>query len=805
MKRFMLILLAAGLFSGNMRAQTLQSTIVDEQLLPIPFSSVSLLKADSTFIVGVVTDDQGKFRLEQKEDAAILKVSSLGYDDLTVSLQAALPDTLTMKADSHTLQTVQVVAQKQLIKSEPDRIGYDIQADPESKTKNVMDMLRKVPLVAVDGQDNITVNGTSAFKIYKNGHPDNSLSSNPKEVLKAIPASMIKKIEVITEPGARYDAEGVTAILNIVMIDNSAMKGVTATLSGVVNQYGATQLSGYLAAQSGKLITSVNYGYVHMEGHTAKQSRETYTQFLNSGQYETHTEKSKPAGNVHFANVEASYEIDSLNLLTASVGGYYFTMDVNGLNQTARYDAADNLLYSYGSKHYLPGYSYANWDGRIDFEHRTHRKDEVLTASYMLSLTRSREDVRQDFFDMVNMPVDYVGYMQKSHEQFYEHTFQLDYVYPIAEHHKLDMGTKYIYRLNKSQSSMIYDGIDTPMNNDFDHTTRVAAAYLQYMFSLGKFAAQAGLRYEYSFLEAKYKTGGMDSFHTNLNDLVPSLNLSYQLTQANSLKLTYSTSINRPGISYLNPARFETIGEVNFGNSTLGSSRNQSLGLTFMHIGRKLTYNFRPYFSYVNNGIGELRYVEDNIKYRTYGNLMKNHNAGVNTYIQWMPVMGTTLMVNASANYKHLKNPSLGLTTRGWNGNVFVNASQQLPWKLQLSIGGGGNIGRTPYNVYSYSGAYHFYYFTLQRSFLKEDRLTVAIRGSSMFEKNRDWKVYTTQGDTRGWEKGIQNARHFGLSISYRLGKLNARVKKASTTIENTDLEGGIQNASNGGGNGTPQ
>ncbi len=799
MKRINLLFLPLLLLSLTGSAQVLTGTVVDEQQLPIPYSSVSLLTADSTFLVGVTTDDNGRFRMLQQESAAIVKVTSLGYNDLVVPLQAALPDTLVMKADSRTLQTVQVVAQKQLIKSEADRIGYDIQADPEAQTKNVMDMLRKVPLVAVDGQDNITVNGTSAFKIYKNGHPDNSLSTNPKEVLKAIPASMIKKIEVITEPGARYDAEGATAILNIIMLDNSSIKGVTATLQGRANNFGAVQAGGFLTAQTGKLITSVNYGYAHIGEKSQQQGNESETLFVESGQHDRQTQESKPSGNVHFANVEASYEIDSLNLLSASVGLWLFTMDVNGVNKVARYDAADNLLYSYSARHYLPSYSYANWDGRIDYEHRTHRKNEVLTASYMLSLTRSRNDLRQDFLDMVNMPVPYTGYMQKKHEQFYEHTFQLDYVYPFNDHHKLDMGLKYINRQNRSQSAMTYDGVPQTMNSNFNHSTQVAAAYLQYMLSLGKFSAQAGLRYEYSFLEAKFKDGGQDNFHTRLNDLVPSLNLNYQLTQANSLKLTYSTSINRPGISYLNPARFETISEVTFGNSALESSRNQSLGLTFMHIGKKLTYNVRPYFSYVNNGIADLRYVENDIRYETYGNIQKSHNAGVSTYVQWMPIMGTSIMVNASANYKHLKNPSLGLSTRGWNGNIYANATQQLPWQLRLTLGGGGNIGRTPGNVYGYSGGYHWYYFSLQRSFLKENRLTVDLMGVTMFEKNTTWKWYLTQGDTRGWEKGHNRGRQFGISISYRLGRLNAQVKKTSATIENNDLEGGIKNNAGGG------
>ena len=147
-------------------------------------------------------------------------------------------DSTSIKNDSVTwskeLDGIEVKAQRQLIKQEIDRIGYDVQADEESKTQTVMDMLRKVPMVTVDGQDNILVKGNSSYKIYKNGHYDPSLSKNAKETFKSMPASMVKRIEVITDPGAREDAEGVDAILNIVMVDGSKMQGISLDRKSVV-------------------------------------------------------------------------------------------------------------------------------------------------------------------------------------------------------------------------------------------------------------------------------------------------------------------------------------------------------------------------------------------------------------------------------------------------------------------------------------------------------------------------------------------------------------------------------------------
>ncbi len=115
------------------------------------------------------------------------------------------------------LQEVEVVAQKPIVKMDTDKLTYDVTQDPDAKASTVLDMLRKVPMVTVDGQDNITVNGSSSFKIYVDGKPNVMFSSNPSQIFKSMPASTVKSIEVVTNPGAKYDAEGASGVLNIIM------------------------------------------------------------------------------------------------------------------------------------------------------------------------------------------------------------------------------------------------------------------------------------------------------------------------------------------------------------------------------------------------------------------------------------------------------------------------------------------------------------------------------------------------------------------------------------------------------------
>ena len=274
----------------------------------------------------------------------------------------AQTDSMNVKNDSITwnqeLEGIVVKAQKQLVKQEIDRIAYDVQGDEESKTQTVMDMLRKVPMVTVDGQDNILVKGNSNYKIYKNGHLDPSLTKNAKEILKSMPASMVKRIEVITDPGAREDAEGVDAILNIVMVDGSKMQGITGVMSATYTSLNHPNFYSSLTGQMGKLLMSVDYGYGGMSERETESITETDRTYLDTGnRMLLHSNGTNPGG-IHYTNLNASYDVDSLNLISASFGGYFYKLDVKGDNWTTLYSPSNQALYSFSNHYWMPGYSH---------------------------------------------------------------------------------------------------------------------------------------------------------------------------------------------------------------------------------------------------------------------------------------------------------------------------------------------------------------------------------------------------------------------------------------------------------------
>lgn len=689
-----------------------------------------------------------------------------------------------------TLDEVVVAQRRKLIKNDIDKLTYDVQHDKTAQTKTTLEILKKIPLVTVDGQENIRVQGSTSFKVYRNGHPDPSLSGqNLKDILKAIPASTIKRIEVITDPGAKYDAEGTTAILNIVMMSNTKLQGISGNVNSDVDTHGSVRLGTYLTTKVGKLTTTVNYNYMHQSRKQTENYREEVYNYVKTGEQKHEYGTNSTAATIHFGNISASYEIDSLNLLTASTNFFGYKVDANTQSTNERWDKNSQLIYKFDNNMTTPGYSVLDIGGRLDYQHKTHLDGEVLTLSYMLAATRQHTIFRQMYNNMVNFPVSYTSYDQNTRERFTEHTFQIDYVRPFGKYHKIESGTKYILRYNNSTSLMDYQGTTPDMESKFKHNAQVAAAYLSYIFTAGKWTARAGLRYEFTRMKASYPDGSNPDYHANLNDWVPSASLQYKISDGQTLKLSYNTSINRPGIEYLNPAIISTPTAVSFGNANLGSSRNQKLQLEYMLVTSKLTLQLSPYYSYTNNGIANIIYEQNRKDVSTYQNVLKSKVFGISSYTEWTPFTGTSFTLNASIRYARITLPTPAIKNSGCGGGIYFNWEQKIPWKLTLTTSIGGEYGNRVYDPYAIEGHWFYYDFTLTRRFFK-DKLTVSISAESPFINERSTTYRIVQGDYTGYERSVMYPKCFHIGFSWSFGKLKASVERAARSIENDDLVG---------------
>ncbi|MDY6412073.1 MAG: outer membrane beta-barrel family protein [Bacteroidales bacterium] len=805
-KRIVTLLMLMFCAIGAMAQQlSVQCQVNDSKGEGVPFATIYIYNiGDTTRVVSSgVSDAFGKVDHHLANPGSyLMRVHFVGMasQESTFEVSASSPvaqlGTIVLNTESTMLSEVTVTAQRQLVTAEIDRLTYDVQADADSKTSNVLDMLRKVPMVSVDGKDDVLVKGTSSFKVYRNGHPDPALSGqNMKDVLKAIPASTIKKIEVITDPGAKYDAEGTESILNIVTVGGSGslMQGVMGTVSLGVDNTGSPNANASVVTQIGKVVASVNYGYNNKNRHYDHNIMESEHSYATTGNSLYSHNETRGSFNFHYGNLSASWEPDSLNLVSLSFGGYYYGRHSDGFNNARMTDRDGNVLYHYTTTGRVPKSGSYDLHGRVDYQHLLHNPGEMLTLSYMLSTSHNNLKSISSFSDMLNCPFPYTGQTTDTKETFAEHTFQFDWTRPFAKYHTIETGVKYINRFNTSEGTFGFDGAPEMDNTTlFNHRTHVAAAYLSYRFSKDNWSARAGMRYEYSRLNAEFPDGSHNNYHRNLNDWVPDLSVRYKFNDAHSLKINYSTSIRRPGISYLNPAVVEDPTSRRFGNPHLGSSLNHSISMTYMKIGGKLTFNLSPGISFSNNRITGIQYTDGDVLVSTYANTLKSRYLSLSGFVQWAIGPTTSFTLNGNVGHYNYESRDLNLKNSRWVAFYYAQLTQQLPWKLRFAATLSGRSGGVD-GLYGHYTGTMYYNFSLQRSFLKDDRLTVYLGTANLFNSSKYNKItmYTTHGDYTGWDRAWQFMREFRLTVTYRFGSLKAGVKKTNKTIENNDLVGG--------------
>lgn len=693
-----------------------------------PYATIKIVKkeAPAHALKMLVTDMKGKFQEKVPGTGNfVMTISSIGRNtivkDFTVKAGEKVVDfgTLYITDASNELGQVEVVAQKPLVKADIDKIEYNVQDDPDSKSNSVLEMLRKVPLVTVDGEDNIKVNGSSSFKVYVNGKPNNMMSNNPTEVLKSMPANSIKHIEVITNPGPKYDAEGVGGILNIVTV-GSGLEGYTATFSGNVSNMGAGGgLFGTI--KSGKLTVSARYNYNYSDRPRSYSggTRRTVGAITDGSSDLDYSGDSKGHGNFQSGSMEASYEIDTLRLITMSFGLWGGGNNSNGLSNTfATMPGTGDDLYQYVSNNRSKS-SWYSIDGGIDYQRMFHVKDRMLTFSYKINTRPESSDSYSTYdYDMEDVAPDWQDFMKRMKNQHNdgsqnttEHTFQADYTTPIGKIHTLEAGAKYILRDNSSEDDRYEQATATQADYEFDndhsshykHQNDILAAYLGCGLKVKKISGRLGMRYEHTKQEVKYLLGKGDNFDKNFDDLVPSASIGYKLTDMSNLRLGYNMRIYRPGIWYLNPYLDDSNPtNISQGNSHLDSEKSHSFNLSYSNFTQKFNINLSARYSFTNNSIERVTEQKKDtdipglqnptgkeVLYSTYQNIGKSKNASLSAYVNWNATSNTRIYANLYGNYTYMEGAN-GLKNDGWNLFAYGGAQQSLPhdWRISLNIYG---------------------------------------------------------------------------------------------------------------------
>ena len=809
MKKIILFSLFALLSTLFMQAQSDKSSpfsikgqVIDSitnETVPYATLSISLSQSPQKAEKLLACDIDGKFEAEMKVPGTyIITMQSLGKvtskTSFTLSEEKKKLDLgkLFMMEDNKRLGEVTVTAQKPLVKVEVDKITYNLDEDPEAVTSNTLEMLRKVPMVTVDGEDKIQLKGSTNFKIYMNGKPSNLISNNPGDVLKSMPANSVKNIEVITEPGAKYDAEGVGGIINI--ITKSSMQGYTGTVRANANTLGSVGGGAYVSAKVGKLgITgNFNYNYRNSPYNDFNSYRENFTS--KEMKYLTQDGRSKNKGPMQYGYLELSYEIDTLNLLSLSANR--FNGKSNNISETDEIMRNEGLetIYQF-RRNSNSRNTFGGTEVNLDFQHSTSRKDELLTFSYKFNNSPGGSTNNTD----INSLVNYADRTERTTNDAStnEHTAQMDYTRPLNKNQSIEIGAKYILRQSDSETErFLNDTLSRDANASFKHTQHIYSGYAGYNLKWNKFAFKTGLRAEGTSLNVESD----NAFDASYFNVVPSATLSYQLNMSQSLRLGYNMRIQRPGIWYLNPYVNTTDPlNISYGNTDLDAEKSNNITLNYSMFTQKININASVNYSFVNNGIEQYTFIDPEkpgITQSTYDNIGKNQNVGAFLYGSWNPISTFRIYMNGGIDYTNMKSDNWG-NNSGYNYRVFTGIQYTLPKDFRINLNGGYFAPRIM--LQGKSSAFYFTGITLNKDFLKK-KLTVSLSAQDPFWKTKEMK--STTEDANFYRKSVNrmSARSFSLSVSWRFGDLKSAIKKVKRGISNDDQKSGGEGQSTEGG-----
>ncbi len=704
-----------------------------------------------------------------------------------------IADTISNDSAEYTeLEEFVIERRVNLVQSDGAKLTYNVSEDPERGTSNILDILRKVPGVMVDAEDNVKVNGQSSFRILMNGRDNPMLSGDIKSVLKSLPAGSIKKIEVISEPGAKYEAEGTGGILNIITDSSRTLTGTLATASvGFSNRNLNGNLNLRQKLQKVMLDVSASYSNSGLISYasTNKSESEDLTGALihiQKGE-QTLKNRSQYAGFV----LNMSWEPDTLNLFTISAN-YGFSKDKTNGKQTRTYFDKNLQLLSDLRRDIKNHGNFDYSSVMASYQHNFGKDENFLVISYQLDYYDYKSKNTYSTSSQTGMSdiTPYVGYGYDC--RYFSHIAQIDYSNRFNPHHLLEAGAKMnLNNDNADQKSVYGQSADDAVEEDsqrvkINQLKDIYAAYASYSGSFGKLGVKAGLRYEYTRMGGKYKIGDYPDFISHLNDLVPNAAVSFNISSASSFRLAYQMRISRPFVAYLNPfVVYVTPGVINYGNPNLKSAKSHNFVLSYSNYESVFTGQISLNYKYVNDNIENIVFSEDGVLNNTYANIGLSHQATLNLNGNWNPTNNLQLSTYLSTTYSYMKADSELLKQKncGWQFYGNFNVNYTLPYKIRASAYAGM---WTPWITLQAKGDQINYYYGLglSKSWLKEDALTLQLFASNIFTPRFSYRSTTNSSTFNYTNERTSVQWTAGLNLTFRFGALKAGVKRTATTIE---------------------
>lgn len=667
-KRILSIALLLGGLLLNAQNFTIKGKVVDSNNLPMEFATVSIQVPEVFDIVEeTLTDQGGNFSMQVPKGDFVIYIETFGGDTFEKDIKITKNENLgnfIIKVESVALEGAVLTGNTQAYRMDLDKKVYDMSQDATAKGASLSEALENVPSVTVDGEGNVSLRGNENVRILIDGKPSPLIGSDPAQALKNLPADLVDRVEVVTNPSARYEAEGSAGILNIVL-KKGKLKGLNGSVSvsgGIPETAGVNVNLNY---RKGKWNHFTNLGYRYSEWENERRSRTTRYDALGVPRYENMDGKGEWIRNGYNLLFGTEYYMDDKNTFTIS--GSFNKNHNNNISdlQYLDFDADRNQTAASERRQREKGDRYSV-EGNFGFRHQFDNDGHELTFDAKGSYSDQVED---GFFTELG---DFVDSKEKALNKEYQHRIILsaDYVRPLANKGRLEIGAR-----TEMASTLTDFKVDSlagdnwmdiaRFDNRVDNRQNVYAAYVQYGRAFGQFSFLAGMRMENSDVS-------VNSIHTetkvdkNYTDFFPSLFLNYEFLNQDQLQVSYSRRVRRPrGWDLIPYSSYSDNRMMRMGNPDLNPQYTDSFELSYVGKFGKLMLTPSVYYSKTHDNIQRYQTINnDGMIIARPINVGTDERFGGELTFTYRPTKWWNLMGNVNL---------FGYETKGSHTDTFTN------------------------------------------------------------------------------------------------------------------------------------
>ncbi|MDB5288331.1 MAG: Ferric enterobactin receptor precursor [Mucilaginibacter sp.] len=780
---------------------------------PVDFATISIFKEGSKSpFNGISTDPKGNFIVAGLPDGEYrVMVDFIGYrekafDHVTISSSATTVSlgNILLSSRSKQLNGVTITAKAPVVENKIDKMVYNAANDLTAQGGVALDVLKKVPMVSVDIDGNVELAGSTSVRFLINGKPSSIFGASLADALQSIPASQIKSIEVITSPGAKYDANGTGGIINIVLKDNK-FQGV----NGSINLSAGTRLENgslNLNARKGNFGVGVFFSGNEQLNTITKnttnrtsysKSRDTINQLFQQGS-NPFTRSSYQSG------INFNWSITPKDELTATLGYNHFGNHGTGvtnqeqLSQLATGNVLSDILSTRSS---ASKFSENAIDVSLGYKKTFKKEGQELDVLYTSSYGKNTMDASQ-VSNYINGGYPSSGIRSYNPGKDHQTEISIDYTDPLSKSFTIETGAKLAmdnFNNNVFTDTLLNNGsyvVNPNQTYSFNYKRNVYAGYLSTSFSLFHdfINGKAGMRYERTSSVADYAGSKIPGYNT----FAPSFTVQHKLNDSQSIKLSYSYRIERPDYGELNP--FYNISDphnISTGNPLLkpeighnyelGYSKNFKNGGNIYLAGfyRNSIDNIQSLSTYYDIlNVNGTDYTAVSLTQRF--NLGSQKNIGVSLFGSVPVTDKLNLRSNIQLGERKSSTPGLA-TVSAFAYRINLNASYQFPHDLIAEVF--GNYNSSQRNIQSIRPSFFYYNLAIRKQFLNKNA-SIGLTAANPFAYYLNQKQVLFGSNFNQTNIRLVPVQSFGITVSYKFGKLKFDKNKENNTPQLPDLGG---------------